>query len=178
MSPNHQTVRLSAGAHATPERGVCVMELASMLAGEPFSDRPRAVSGLLASMLRGYNDGLDDHRRQQLKRYAAVSVGTATGRADEKRRRRLVLDAIAELQPRRGLRGALARRYAAAGSYTTALAVARRVRIADDHALHARMLELLDALVAVGRPPERVGDNVAEVLAAAEPPPAMNADVT
>jgi hypothetical protein len=31
------------GQHANPERGVCVMELASMLAGEPFTDHPRSV---------------------------------------------------------------------------------------------------------------------------------------
>jgi hypothetical protein len=42
------------------------MELASMLAGERFSDRPRSVSRALAAFLRGYNDLLDDKRRQDL----------------------------------------------------------------------------------------------------------------
>ncbi len=35
--PNYQTVKLSRGKHSSPEYGACVMELASMLAGEPFS---------------------------------------------------------------------------------------------------------------------------------------------
>jgi hypothetical protein len=32
--PNHQTIKLSKGKHTSPEEGACVMELASMLAGE------------------------------------------------------------------------------------------------------------------------------------------------
>ena len=34
--PSHQTVRLARGKHSSPRDGVCVMELASMLAGEQF----------------------------------------------------------------------------------------------------------------------------------------------
>jgi hypothetical protein len=47
--PTHQTVRLARGEHATPERGVCVMGLASMLAGEPFTDHPEAVCPAIAA---------------------------------------------------------------------------------------------------------------------------------
>ena len=36
----HQTVKLSRGAHESPAEGACVIELASMLAGEEFSDDP------------------------------------------------------------------------------------------------------------------------------------------
>jgi hypothetical protein len=40
MSPvSHQTIKLSKGKHRAPEDGACVMELASMLAGESFTDR-------------------------------------------------------------------------------------------------------------------------------------------
>ena len=38
---SHQTIKLSRGRHSSPEHGACVMELASMLAGEGFSDHPR-----------------------------------------------------------------------------------------------------------------------------------------
>ena len=75
-SPNHQTVELTRGRHSSPEHGVCVMELASMLAGEPFSDHPRSVSPTIAAVLRGYNDMLDDDRRRDLYAYAAEVVGT------------------------------------------------------------------------------------------------------
>src|SRR5689334_2748249 len=88
MTPfSHQSVRLTAGRHTGPDHGACVMELASMLAGERFSDRPDSVSPALAAVLRGYNDGLDDERRQSLKRLAAASVGTRADRRTERRRR-------------------------------------------------------------------------------------------
>ena len=52
MTASHQTVRLGRGKHASPTDGVCVMELSSMLAGERFSDRPRSVCPVIASLLR------------------------------------------------------------------------------------------------------------------------------
>lgn len=77
MSPaSHQTVRLSQGKHRDPDHGACVMELASMLAGEPFSDRPRCVDPVIAGFLRTYNDGIDDERRQDLYPLAAEVVGS------------------------------------------------------------------------------------------------------
>jgi len=72
----HQTVKLSRGKHSSPQRGACVMELASMLAGEPFSDRPDCVCPVLAGFLRVYNDQLDDDRRQDLFAYEARVVGS------------------------------------------------------------------------------------------------------
>ena len=72
----HQTVRLSQGKHRDPDHGACVMELSSMLAGEPFSDRPRCVDPVLAGFMRTYNDGIDDRRRQDLLPLASEVVGT------------------------------------------------------------------------------------------------------
>jgi hypothetical protein len=78
LSPvSHQTIKLSKGKHASPENGACVMELASMLAGERFTDHPRSVSRVIAAFLRGYNDLLDEDRRQDLYVYASRCVGTA-----------------------------------------------------------------------------------------------------
>src|SRR4051812_4282340 len=85
-APSHQTVRLRAGRHASPHVGACVMELASMLASEPFSDRPRTTSRVLGAFLRTYNDGIDDERRQDLYPLAALIVGTAGRRALEAER--------------------------------------------------------------------------------------------
>jgi len=49
---SHQTVSLSKGKHSGPDQGACVMELASMLAGESFNDRPRSVDRAIAAFLR------------------------------------------------------------------------------------------------------------------------------
>ena len=72
----HQTIKLSRGKHASPEDGACVMELASMLAGERFSDRPRAVCPVIASFLRAYNDLAPAAWRQDLVPSAARVVGS------------------------------------------------------------------------------------------------------
>ena len=77
MGPvSHQTTKLSRGKHQSPDEGACVMELASMLAGEPFTDQPESVCPVIASFMRAYNDSIDDSRRQDLYAYAAKVVGS------------------------------------------------------------------------------------------------------
>jgi len=85
-SVTHQTIKLSKGKHSSPESGACVMELASMLAGEPFSDHPQSVSPVIGSFLRAYNDAIEDNRRQDLYAYASRVVGSR-GSADVERSR-------------------------------------------------------------------------------------------
>src|SRR5436305_9800341 len=85
---SHQTAKLGRGKHASPEDGVCVMELASMLAGEPFGDQPRAVCPVIGAVLRPYNDSVDDTRRQDLYAYAAKIVSTRGDRKTTRLRAR------------------------------------------------------------------------------------------
>src|SRR5207248_6831847 len=116
----HQVVRLGRGKHSSPDQGACVMELASMLAGERFSDRPRAVCPVVGAFLRTYNDALDDERRQDLYRYAADAVGTMASPEVERRRAERCVAWAAEAAPgsRFSLRRwASRRRLAAAGEF-------------------------------------------------------------
>ena len=83
---SHQNIRLSRGRHSSPEHGVCVMELASMLAGERFTDHPKTVSPSIAAFLRAYNDRVDDERRQDLYALASACVGTRGSLAAERQR--------------------------------------------------------------------------------------------
>ena len=83
---NYKTTRLSQGKHSSPEEGVCVMELASMIAGEPFSDRPASVCPVIGSFLRAYNDSVSRTRRQDLYAYAARVVGSRADAQVEKAR--------------------------------------------------------------------------------------------
>jgi hypothetical protein len=77
MSPvTHQTIKLSRGKHHSPEEGACVMELASMLAGEDFSDHPASVCPVIGALLRAHNDSIDDDRRADLYAYAAKVIGS------------------------------------------------------------------------------------------------------
>ena len=87
---SYQTIKLSKGKHTAPEEGACVMELASMLAGEQFTDHPACACPVIGSFLRAYNDSIDDDRRQDLYGYASQIVGTrATARVQQARADRL-----------------------------------------------------------------------------------------
>jgi hypothetical protein len=103
MSPaTYQTIKLSKGKHASPEDGACVMELASMLAGEPFTDHPASVCPVIGSFLRSYNDSIDERRRQSLYEYASKVVGSRGGqRVQEERAERLAGWADEVLRTRR-----------------------------------------------------------------------------
>jgi hypothetical protein len=54
---------LSRGKHRNPKKGACFMELASYLAGEPWSDHPTCTHPLLAAMARAVNDQVGDRAR-------------------------------------------------------------------------------------------------------------------
>jgi hypothetical protein len=141
---SHQTVRLARGRHASREVGVCVMELASMLAHEPFSDRSRSISPTVGAFLRTYNDGLDDARRQDLYPVAAAIVGTAARRAVERER----INRCLAFGRQHGAH--VPRRRAALGLATPEAAGAWAARVALDADAHDAALALVDELVALG----------------------------
>lgn len=78
---------LSAGAHPDPSEGACVMEMASFLAGEAWSDRPACTHPALAGMARVVNDHLPDERRGVLLDLLPRLMGTTpTGTEAEQHR--------------------------------------------------------------------------------------------
>jgi hypothetical protein len=97
---SHQTIKLDRGKHSSPQEGACVMELASMLAGEPFSDHPHSVCPVIASFLRAYNDSIDDGPRQDLYAFASMVVGTRSDADIERARSARLTEWTAELQDR------------------------------------------------------------------------------
>jgi hypothetical protein len=119
---SHQTVRLTRGKHSSPAEGACVMELASMLAGEPFTDRPRSVCPVIASYLRALNDLLDDRHRQLLYPYAAAAVGTAGDDAIRRMRLERCGSAL-EVAAGRSMLQRLIARTATSSALTTTLAL-------------------------------------------------------
>jgi hypothetical protein len=147
---SHQTVRLGVGKHDGPGREVCVMELASMLAGERFSDRPASVCPVIGSILRFYNDNLSHELRGDLYRYAAEAVGTRVSFKLQCRRAEL---ALAWARPRHETRRRL-RRPADPDPYWSPDLIAEYVvgslgrRVGAD--AHRAMLGLLDQLIALG----------------------------
>lgn len=83
---------LSSGSHADPSRGACIMEYASLLAGEVWSDSPACTHPVLAAMARVVNDRLEGGARQSLLPLLPRLMGTSeTGTADERHRLRVSL---------------------------------------------------------------------------------------
>jgi hypothetical protein len=131
------------------------MELASMLAGERFSDRPRSVCKTIAAFLRTYNDLIDDDRRQDLYEYAAKVVGTASP-AHLQRLRAEHIRRWAD-QRRDQRRGAIltraCRRLGRTRTEISPESLARDAiraagRMCDDS--HVALLSLVDELIAIG----------------------------
>ena len=156
LSPvTHQTVRLSKGKHSSPEEGACVMELASMLAGEPFSDHPASACPVIGSFLRAYNDSVGDERRQDLYAYAAEIVGSRRGAAVQRRRAERVAEWAIEMQRRRWTRVLPLSRLRTIGLHRQPSAHAigtYAVRAIPRHTeeTHREALALIDALLTMG----------------------------
>jgi hypothetical protein len=160
--PDGRRARLAPGAHASPGEGICVVELASVIADEEFSDRPRCVCPVIGALLRGLNDRAAHAERQRLAPYAQRIVGCRAGRLATRRRRDMCLEwAGADLRRGRVRRllskaairmrmalfcgvGAAIRPNEGAGDYAARVALAR----ADA----AGAFDLLDALLAIGTP--------------------------
>jgi hypothetical protein len=134
------------------------MELASMLAGEPFSDHPASVCPVIGSFLRAYNDSVDDRRRQDLYAYAARVVGSRTSISAQRERVEHLADWAFEVQRRQWtsrylplarLRMASLRRQPSAHAVGT-----YAVRAIPKHTegTHAEALALLDELLFIGTP--------------------------
>lgn len=71
---------LSRGRHRSPRQGACFMELASVLAGERWSDHPRCTHPGLAHLARRVNDAVSDDVRSGLAHHVPGVIGlTSTG---------------------------------------------------------------------------------------------------
>jgi hypothetical protein len=158
---SHQNVRLGPGRHPRPGKIVCVMELASMLAGDRFGDRPVSVCPVIGAILRAYNDNVDDRRRQDLYRFAADAVDT---RRDYRVQRHRADAALDWAQARYASRSAATpaapdpegRRdeigYYVVGSLAEGRS--RRSRWSDEE--HGAMIALLEDLIEMDREPAPV----------------------
>ncbi|HWE15131.1 MAG TPA: hypothetical protein VG365_16525 [Solirubrobacteraceae bacterium] len=145
---NYKTVRLAAGKHDGPADGVCVMELASMIAGEPFTDHPRSVCPVVASFLRGYNDAIDDGRRQDLYRFASMAVGTRESWRIEQLRAQRCREWAAEMWQARPWPLRLFRRVDVISGVEVQAAARSAIAAIGRHTdlTHAKALELVDEL--------------------------------
>jgi hypothetical protein len=146
-------IKLSRGSHRSPRQGICVMELASLLAGERFSDSPESVCPVIGSLMRSYNDAVPDARRQDLYPYAARILGTrSTLEVAEERRARIIAWTRGGRRPRRLPRW-FGRPLPEPCRKTAGGIALAAIRTHTDRT-HARMLALIDELIEIGKPPD------------------------
>lgn len=130
------------------------MELASMLAGEHFTDHPLSVCPVIAALLRSYNDSIDDHRRQDLYAYASKVVGSRASLTVERARAERLTAWTHERRPPRRTRWLMPGRLRAfAPDPPVHILAARAIQALpahDDHT-HAEVLALVDELLDLGR---------------------------
>src|ERR1700733_2637509 len=155
MAASHQTARLGAGRPPRPGSVVCVMELASMLAGARFGDRPPSVCPVIGSILRAYNATRGDDRRQDLYRFAADAVDTRRDYRVQRRRADAALDWAWARYAEGG--GTLLPPPAPAGprdeiAYYVVGALGARGRWSDDQ--HTAVIALVEELIEIDRVPE------------------------
>jgi hypothetical protein len=164
VMPDGTPIRLAPGSHSSPREGVCVVELASVIGEEEFSDRPRCVCPVIGAFLRGWNDRAPHAERQRLGPYAARIVGSRGSPRVARERRDICLEwagaagadlghgVVRRLWSRVGMRlriavfcglGAIVHPNEGAGDYAARIAAAR----GDAE----RAFELLDTLLATGK---------------------------
>jgi hypothetical protein len=136
------------------------MELASMLAGEPFSDNPVSVCPVIGSFLRAYNDAIDDDRRKDLYEYASRVVGSRASEAVQRARAERLADWTVGRQRRRWTRAlarAALRRPRPDPNQPFQTPGAHAVRAIRRHTdeTHAQALALVDELLEIHVDPHR-----------------------
>jgi hypothetical protein len=87
------TIILKAGKHDSPDDGGCIIEWASYLAGQPWSDTPPCVAPSIRSFCISWNDSLPDaDRTRLLAPFIPKVIGTNTTAEDETTRAWMACD--------------------------------------------------------------------------------------
>ena len=95
------TFKLARGSHNGPIEGMCIMELVSFMAGEPFSDKPDCADPVIATLLVHLNDSVPDDDRQRLLPFYSRVLGSRGTGADSDRRSQIVVRHAAAAAERR-----------------------------------------------------------------------------
>jgi hypothetical protein len=94
-----EAIPLLKGAHNEPPNGtveVCALEAAAWLAREDHTDHPECVSPIIASLVRSWNDSLNDaDRNSLLKPLVPKLINTVGGKTLEDRRAWMIVDWLA-----------------------------------------------------------------------------------
>ena len=89
-----EALSLKSGNHSPNDTQMCVMEAASYIAGEPWSDHPQCACPVITDFMISWNDSLpsDAERDRLLKPLIPLVVGTRSTPAVEEKRSYMALD--------------------------------------------------------------------------------------
>ena len=76
---------LDTNSHDSIEKGICVMEAVSYVAGEPWADHPKCACPILTEYAIRMNDRFNDEDRQKLKPLIPLLVGTRASEEDREK---------------------------------------------------------------------------------------------
>jgi hypothetical protein len=165
------SLRPSRGRHSTATAGVCLMELVSVVAGEPFTDHPQCVHPALALAARVVNDQVGDTVRQSLVPLlpqmmsgprrdlragpviALSCLDTALAREDDRRlrlRERRLLGYLHRLDERGSL-GRVTELRCRLAVFTAVRCAAARVRLHGQTSLAQMLTDATHTYCAIGR---------------------------
>jgi len=85
-----EITRLDEGGHSDFNNGVCAMEAAAYIVGEPWSDHPQCVCPVIATFMRLWNDALPDGKRTELL-LPLIPATVGTRGSDEPANRRATM---------------------------------------------------------------------------------------
>jgi hypothetical protein len=93
-------IKLAKGGHASPDEGLCFLELAAFFAGEKHSDKPECACPVLGAYGIRLNDSMpDDIRDRLLKPLVPMIVGTRDKDSEAQRAEFLVMWATNKVLP-------------------------------------------------------------------------------
>jgi len=165
----------SRGRHSTATAGVCLMELVSVVAGEPFTDHPQCVHPALALAARVVNDQVGDVVRQSLVPLlpqmmsgprrdlragpviALSCLDSALAREEDRRlraRERRLLSYLHRLDTR-GTLGRIGELRCRLAVFTAVRSASARVRVHGQAALAQMLTDATHTYTAIGSAPAR-----------------------
>lgn len=92
-------IKLSAGHHESPDKGLCVMECVAYIAGEAHTDKPACADYLCSQYAILINDQSIDNRRQTMIKYVLRLAGSKSDTVAEQRFLLMINTAVKKFLP-------------------------------------------------------------------------------
>ena len=128
---------LTPGKHASPEEGMCAMEVVALLDGGPHTDHPRCACPIISGFVIHINDNMPDDLRQGLLPYLPRLIGSVSEEHEQARHEYFAWQTVRVFAPA-ALRAQGYRRYARSLENAATLFRARDIAETIQHGVMAK----------------------------------------